>query len=80
MTYKVYDAGAKFADRYTILRSDGAVWGASQNPSSPVGVGQYCGDMGRQYKNVSGFGRLVKPSEIPPDVKKYADWLITPPL
>lgn len=44
-TIRVFDNGARTADRYTVV-IDGAVYGMSDNPSSPAGFNQFSGSVG----------------------------------
>ena len=44
-TFIIFDNGGKTPDRFTIInRETGDVFGASENPAAPNGVGKYCGN------------------------------------
>lgn len=44
-TFIIFDNGGKTTDRFTIInRETGDVFGASENPVAPNGVGEYCGN------------------------------------
>lgn len=47
----VFDNQGKTFDRYTLIRSDGETWGASDDPYAPNGFGMYTGNMGDDYFN-----------------------------
>ncbi|HXB94910.1 MAG TPA: hypothetical protein VNU70_07120 [Puia sp.] len=44
-TYIVFDNGGKTIDRYTVINTETAdVYGISENPESPDGIGRHCGN------------------------------------
>ena len=48
------DNGGETFDRYTIIeRATGEMVGASEQPSNPLGFGQYCGNVADNYWRVS---------------------------
>jgi hypothetical protein len=55
MKVYVFDNGGKTCDRYTIIREDGDVYAASDNPFNPIGIGMSCGNIGYDYYQKS-FG------------------------
>lgn len=43
---RIFDNGGETFDRYTLIDTkNGEVFGASSNPFSPLGFGQYCGNI-----------------------------------
>lgn len=51
----VFDNGGETLDRYTIIFDNGDMIGASEDPTHPLGFGQYCGNVVDNYMNNS-FG------------------------
>ena len=54
----ILDNNGETFDRYTIIDpATGDMWGASHNPFSPMGFGQYCGNIADNYWRVAyGYG------------------------
>lgn len=50
-----FDNGGETFDRYTIIDAKGEMLGLSENPESPQGFSQWCGNCVDNYMNVS-FG------------------------
>jgi len=84
----VFDNEGRSYDRFTIVtRSDGAIYGASCDPFSPLGFGQFCGQVSDPSYNttvaqyikdaqdeVSWLGKEITVfSELPEDVQKYVE-------
>ena len=71
MKIKVYDNGGKTFDRYTVILSCGSIIGMSENPLSPQGFNQYCGDI-KDYKleNNEMIGQKVSIKDLSDDVKQ----------
>lgn len=47
----VLDNGGKTIDRYTIIiRKTADIYGCSENPYHPLGIGQYCANANKIYK------------------------------
>lgn len=72
---RVYDNGGETADRYTFCIVDSETgdtqwFGASEDPFSPQGFGQYVGD-GGQVSEGEHLGKKIKIAELPDAVQKY---------
>lgn len=89
MEFIVFDNKAITLDRYTIVLEDGEMYGASLNPYSPQGFGQYCGnafhlcgwdskDLDRlKYEIVKAgnIGESVEFRNLPSDVQKFINYV-----
>lgn len=76
---RIFDNGGKTFDRYTILIGR-AIFGCSENPTHPQGIGQYCGEMEPErmratYRKSCWLGKRVKFDDLPGEVQTYIDWL-----
>lgn len=77
----VLDNGGETFDRYTIsilYGDESCMFGASENPFHPQGFGMYVGDGG--FPNTEenpDVGLPVEFSDLPKDVQKYIDYLLT---
>lgn len=56
LTAYVFDNEGKTYDRYTIILSDGEVYGANENPFHPLGFGQYSGNVCDRMNTTYGYG------------------------
>ena len=63
----IYDS-KNYCDRYTIFIED-AVFGMSDNPLSPMGFNQFCGDTS-EIKKGSHLGVKIEYKNLNEDVKK----------
>lgn len=71
MKIKVYDNGGKTFDRYTVILSDGSIIGMSDNPLSPQGFNQYCGDVkDYELENNDAIGQKVSIKSLSDDLKQ----------
>lgn len=43
--FRIFDNGGKTQDRYTLINSDGDIFGFDFHPFHPQGFGQYCGNV-----------------------------------
>lgn len=72
---RIYDNNGKTFDRYTIVLKDRSMFGASENPFSPLGFGQYCGEL-PIHRNYNFLGKKIKFADLPEDVQKYVKQLV----
>ena len=75
--YIVFDNGGKTADRYTIINMETAdVFGASENPHDPNGLGRWIGNIADHRTVLNGAGwrqRLPAKKLIQADVENYVN-------
>jgi len=69
MTILIYDNGGKSFDRYTII-IDNYAYRMSENPLSPQGFNQYCGEVVTGVKLGKHLGKKILFESLPTDVKK----------
>lgn len=73
----------EYVDCYTILIDDGVViecFSASENPESPIGMGNYCGEIVRypnMEKEYSHFGEIRSINQIEEPVKVYINNILS---
>jgi len=69
---RLFDEGpGKAIDRYTLITSDGSVYGFNDNPFDPNGFGQYAGDYGNKLETYAHLGKPIKIGDLPPEAQKY---------
>jgi len=73
MPIKVFDNSETFS-RFTI-EIDGNVFGASSNPFSPQGFGQYCGSKAECYRRNRNWGKAVKFENLPDKLKEWIEMI-----
>jgi hypothetical protein len=84
--FVIFDNGGRSADRFTIIHNEtGDVFGASENPSAPNGIGKFCGNCADHHTVMFGAGwrqRLPSKKIIKAEVTNYItnarldpDWL-----
>lgn len=75
--YIVFDNGGKTADRYTIINTETAdVFGASENPYDPNGLGRWIGNLVDQKTILFGAGwrqRLPAKKVIQAEIENYVN-------
>ncbi len=60
--YIVFDNGGRSLDRFTIINSEtGDVFGASEDPCAPDGVGKWCGNIADHRAVLYGAGWRQRP-------------------
>ncbi len=85
-TFAIFDNGGKTPDRFTIIHKEtGDVFGASENPAAPNGIGKFCGNCADYHIILRGAGwrqRLPLKKIIKAEVDSYInnakldpDWL-----
>lgn len=77
----VLDNGGETYDRYTITIADEdgawACYGANENPSHPMGFGQFCGDYGFTATDEHPeIGLPVELDELPEGTRRYIAMLL----
>jgi len=59
-TFRIFDNGGKTLDRYTLINSDGDVFGFDEHPFHPLGFGQYCGNANQwSSKSTKRLGKRI---------------------
>jgi hypothetical protein len=75
--YMIFDNGGKTTDRFTIIRVEtGDVFGASEHPSEPGGVGRWCGNIIEHKIVLYGAGwrqRLPQKKIIEAEIENYVN-------
>ena len=66
---KIYDNGGKTFDRYTAI-IDRMFFGFSENPFSPLGFSQFCGDVPKGMRSYRHLGKKVSLDSLSADVRK----------
>ena len=66
---KIYDNGGKTFDRYTAI-IDRMFFGFSENPFSPLGFSQFCGDVPKGMRSYRHLGKKVSLDSLSADVQK----------
>lgn len=85
-TYIVFDNGGKTLDRYTVINTESAdVFGLSENPGNPDGIGRHCGNCAEHRIVLYGAGwrqRLPAKKVLQAEAENYInnarldpDWL-----
>jgi hypothetical protein len=75
--YMIFDNGGKTADRFTIIKVEtGDVFGASEHPGEPGGIGRWCGNIIEHKIVLYGAGwrqRLPSKKIIEADIENYVN-------
>ncbi len=73
--YMIFDNGGKTADRFTIINVEiGDVFGASEHPGEPGGIGRWCGNIIEHKIVLYGAGwrqRLPSKKIIETEIENY---------
>ena len=64
----IFDNEGKTFDRYTIVDSDNDMIGMSENPSSPLGFDQYCGQAPKGISLSSCLGKKIPKNKWPEQI------------
>ena len=71
--YKIFD-NCKTIDRYTLINSEGDVFGFSEKPFHPLGFGQYCGNIDQWCsKSIKKLGKKIKVDDLPEQAKTFVE-------
>jgi hypothetical protein len=72
--YKIFDNGGKTIDRFTLINSDGDVFGFNEMPYYPLGFGQYCGNINEWcHRSTKGMGKRITIDELPEQAKTFVE-------
>jgi hypothetical protein len=75
--YMIFDNGGKTTDRFTIIRAEtGDVFGASEQPGEPGGIGRWCGNIIEHKIVLYGAGwrqRLPSKKIIEAEIENYVN-------
>ena len=71
--YEIRDNRGETFDRYTLITSDGSLYGFSDDPYNPLGFGQYCGEVtdSKQRANIAASGKLISINDLPIEAQRF---------
>lgn len=72
--FRIFDNGGKTADRFTLINSDGDVFGFDEHPFYPLGFGQYCGNVSEwKSKSTGHLGKRITISQLSEQAKTFIE-------
>jgi len=71
--FKIFDNGGETADRYTLINKDREIFGFDNNPFSPTGFGQYCGDVPKNMTTFEHLGTEIKLKDLSGEAQKFVN-------
>lgn len=74
----IFDNKGKTIDRYTLITKDKSIFGFNEDPFSPQGVGQYCGEWegGLTKEETRHLGKRIAPQKLSGQARIYVDMIL----
>lgn len=72
--YKIFNNGGKTADRFTLINSDGDVFGFDEQPFNPLGFGQFSGSINDwKSKSTGHLGKRITISQLSEQAQTFVE-------